>query len=132
VGGEQGRGNHRLEGGKTQGGDTSQYGVGWWVPEGVDLDRATKISTCEDECAVGDERKVPNSWREFFTAGDVLWRMSMRRLSGNTSMGLTARSFPDFQFQMMRPGFSIQKKMARTSSAMAMNEFVITKGRLHV
>jgi hypothetical protein len=47
-------------------------------------------------------------------------------------MKLTTSSFPDFQFQIMRPGFSIQKKMARTSSAMAMNEFVITKGRLHV
>jgi len=55
----------------------------------------------------------------------------MRIHSGNVPMGLTARSFPDFQFQMMRPGFSIQKKMARTSSAMAMNEFVMTKGMLH-
>lgn len=45
--------------------------------------------------------------------------------------GLTASRSPDFQFQIMRPGFSIQKKIASTSSAMAMNEFVITKGRLH-
>lgn len=52
--------------------------------------------------------------------------------SGNMPTGLTASKFPDFQFQIMRPGFSIQKKMASTSSAMAMNEFVITKGRSHV
>ena len=46
--------------------------------------------------------------------------------------GLTTSSFPDFQFQIISPGFSIQKKMASTSSAIAMNEFVITNGRLHV
>lgn len=50
----------------------------------------------------------------------------------STSVKLTTSRFPDFQFQIMRPGFSIQKNMARTSSAMAMNEFVITNGRLHV
>lgn len=56
----------------------------------------------------------------------------MRIHSGDMPTGLTASRFPDFQFQMIRPGFSIQKKMARTSSAMAINEFVITKGRSHV
>ena len=52
--------------------------------------------------------------------------------AGSMAMELTTSSFPVFQFQMMRPGFSIQKKTASTSSAMAMNEFVITNGRLHV
>lgn len=56
----------------------------------------------------------------------------MRIHSVNVPMWLTTSRFPDFQFQMMRPGFSIQKKMARTSSAIAMNEFVITKGREHM
>ena len=46
-------------------------------------------------------------------------------------IGLTTSSFPDFQFQIMRPGFSIQKKMASASSAIAMNELVITNGRPH-
>jgi len=56
----------------------------------------------------------------------------MRIHSVDVAMRLTTSSFPDFQFQIMRPGFSIQKKMARTSSAIATNEFVITNGRLHV
>ena len=52
--------------------------------------------------------------------------------SRSASMKLTTRSLPDLQFQIMRPGFSIQKNIARTSSAIATNEFVITKGRPHV
>lgn len=49
--------------------------------------------------------------------------------AGRVLVELTTSSVPDFQFQIMRPGFSIQKKIARTSSAMAMKEFVITNGR---
>lgn len=56
----------------------------------------------------------------------------MRIHSVNVSVWLTTSRLPVFQFQIMRPGFSIQKKMARTSSAIAMNEFVITNGRVHV
>ena len=59
----------------------SQYGLGWWVwwvSERVDLDRATKVSAREDERAIGDERKVPNSWGEVVATGHVLWTTSMR------------------------------------------------------
>jgi hypothetical protein len=100
--------------------------------ESIYLNRAVEISACKDECAVGDERKVPNSWREATVVGYVLWRKSMGAHGWSVPVELTTSSVPDFQFQIMRPGFSIQKKIARTSSAMAMNEFVITNGRPQV
>jgi hypothetical protein len=110
----------------------SQWGLCWWILESVYFDRAGEVSAREDEGAIGNERKVPNAWRESSVVGYVLWRESTHMHSVGTPSKLTRRGFPVFQFHIMRPGFSIQKKMARTSSAMAMNEFVITNGRLHV